>query len=86
MAVHAEDIGSLCSVLPCDAVVAALCLGSVAFQTVDMATHTVMAAPATLLQLEGDAVEAVMANAENFALVLQPMYKALQVGEHLQQW
>lgn len=29
-------------------------------------------------QLEGDAVEAVMANAENFAMVLQPMYKALQ--------
>jgi hypothetical protein len=45
--------------------------------------HTIMTAAATLLQLEGDAVEAVMANAENFALVLQPMYKELQVGWHV---
>lgn len=48
--------------------------------------QTIIDVAVTLLQLEGDAVEAVMANAENFAMVLQPMYKALQVGwhEHLQ--
>jgi hypothetical protein len=33
-----------------------------------------------LLQLEGDAVEAVMAHAEKLAYELQPMYKELQVG------
>lgn len=33
-----------------------------------------------LLQMEGDAVEAVVADAEQLAAMLQPMYKELQVG------
>jgi hypothetical protein len=32
------------------------------------------------MQMEGDAVEAVMADAEQLAAMLQPMYKELQVG------
>jgi hypothetical protein len=35
-----------------------------------------------VVQLEGDAVEAVMANAEKLAYELQPMYKELQVRQH----
>lgn len=35
---------------------------------------------AALVQMEGDAVEAVVADAEQLAGMLQPMYKELQVG------
>lgn len=35
---------------------------------------------ALLVQLEGDAVDVVMANAENLEVMLQPMYKELQVS------